>query len=54
MKNRLRTQLSEDRLESLLLMCVERVILARVSNDMFIDKLARSKAETRKLLCCSE
>ena len=53
-KNCLRSQLSEDRLNSLLLMCIERGILARVSNDMFIDELARSNAETRKLLCCSE
>ena len=53
-KNRLRSQLSDDSLELLLLMCVERDIPARVSNDMFIDELAKSNTETQKLLCCSE
>ena len=53
-KNRLKSQLSKDRLDPLLLMCVIRDILARVSNDMVIDELARSNAETRKLLSCSE
>ena len=52
-KNRL-SQLSDDHLDSLLLMRVERDILAQVSNDMIIDELVRSSAETRKLLCCTD
>ena len=39
-KNCLRSQLSEDYLDSLLLICVKRDIYARVSNDMVIDILA--------------
>ena len=40
-KNCLRSkQLRKDRLDSLLLMCFEPDILARVSNDMVIDELA--------------
>ena len=41
-KNCLRIQLSEDRLDSLLLVCAS----TRVSNDMVIDELPRSNAET--------
>ena len=47
-KNRLRSQLSEDHLGSLLLMCVERDILARVSNDMVIDELVGGVVEWLK------
>ena len=43
-KNRLKSQLSEDRLDSLLLTCVERDILARVSNDMVIVAAAHQVA----------
>ena len=46
-KNHLRSLLSEDCLDSLFLMYVECNILARVSNDMVIDELARSNAETQ-------
>ena len=42
-KNCLRIQLSKDHLDSLL-MCVERDILARMSNYMIIDELAKSNA----------
>ena len=49
-KNRLRNQLSEDGLDSLLLMCVERDILLRISNHTIIDELAKMNAEMRSLL----
>ena len=49
-KNRLRNQLSEDRLDSLLLMCVERDVLLRISNFTIIDELAKMNAEMRRLL----
>ena len=49
-KNRLRNQLSEDRLDSLLLMCVERDVLLRISNHTIIDELAKRNAEMRRLL----
>ena len=45
-KNRLRNQLSQDRLDALLLMCFERDVLLRISNHTFIDELA----EMRRLL----
>ena len=44
-KNRLRNQLSEDRLDSLLLMCVERDVLLLISNHAIVDKLAKMNAE---------
>ena len=44
-KNRLRNQLSEDRLDSLLLKCVERDFLLCTSNDTIIDELAKMNAE---------
>ena len=49
-KNRLRNQLSEDRLDSLLLMCVERDVLSRISNHTIIDELAKMNAEMQRLL----
>ena len=49
-KNRLRNQLSEDRLDSLLLMRVERDVLLRISNHTIIDELAKINAEMRRLL----
>ena len=49
-KNRLRNQLSEDRLDSLLLMCVERDVLLRISNHTIIDELAKMNAEMQRLL----
>ena len=45
-KNCLRNQLSEDCLDSLLFMCVER----DVSNHAIIDELAKMNAEMQKLL----
>ena len=44
-KNRLRNQLSEERLDSLLLMCVERDVLLRISNHTIIGKLAEMNPE---------
>ena len=44
-KNRLKNQLSGDRLDSLLLMCVERDVLLRISNHTIIDELAKKNAE---------
>ena len=49
-KNRLRNQLSEDRLDSLLLMCVEGDVLSRISNYTIIDELAKMNAEMQRLL----
>ena len=49
-KNRLRNQLTQDRLDFLLLMCVERVVLLRISNHTIIDELAEMYAEMRRLL----
>ena len=49
-KNRLRNQLSKDRMDSLLLMCVERDLLLRISNRTIIDELAKMNAEMRRLL----
>ena len=48
-KNRLRNQLSKDRLDSLLLMCVERGVLLRISKHTIIDELAKMNAEMRRL-----
>ena len=49
-KSRLKNQLSEDRLNSLLLMCVERDVLLRISNHTIIDELAKINAEMQRLL----
>ena len=49
-KNRLKNQLSEDCLDSLLLMCVERDVLLRISNHTIIDELAKMNAEMQRLL----
>ena len=49
-KNRLKNQLSEDRLDSLILMCVERDVLLPISNHTIIDKLAKKNAEMPRLL----
>ena len=49
-KNRLRNQLSEDRLDSLLLMSIEHDILIRISNEAVIDELATTSTEMRRLL----
>ena len=49
-KNSLRNQLSEDRLDSLLLMCVDRNVLLRISNHTIIDEPVKMNAEMRKLL----
>ena len=51
-KKLLRNQLSEDRLDFLLLMCAERDVLLRVSNHTIIDELAKMNAEMRRLLLC--
>ena len=51
-KNRLRNQLSEDGLDSLLLMCVERDVLLRISTHTIIDELTEMNAEMRRLLLC--
>ena len=47
-KNRLRNQLSEDRLDFFLLMCVERDVLLRISNHLIIDELAKSERSNAK------
>ena len=49
-KNRLRNQLSEDRLDSLLSMCIERDILLRISNHTITDEQAKMNAEIQRLL----
>ena len=49
-KNSLRNQLSEDCLDSLLLMCVELDFLLRISNHTIIDQVAKMNAEMRRLL----
>ena len=49
-KNRLRNQLTEDRLDSHLLMCIERGVLLRISNHTIINELAKMNAEMRKQL----
>ena len=49
-KNRLTNQLSEDCLDFLLLMCVERDVLLRISNHTIIDEPAKMNAEMRRLL----
>ena len=49
-KNRLRNQLGEDRLNSLLLMCVERDVLLRISKHTIIDELEKINVEMRRLL----
>ena len=49
-KNRLRNQQSEDCLDSLLLMCIERDLLLCILNDTIIDELAQMNAEMRRLL----
>ena len=49
-KNRLRNQLSEDRLDSFLLMRIKRDVLLRISNYTIIDELAKMNAEMRRLL----
>ena len=49
-KKRLRNQLSEDRLDFLLLMRVERDVLLCISNHTIIDELAKLNAEMRRLL----
>ena len=51
-QNSLRNQLSEDRLDSLLLMCVERDVLLRISNHTVIDKPAKMNAIMRRLALC--
>ena len=49
-KNRLKNQLDEDCLDSLLLMCVERDVLLRISNHTIVDELAKMNAEMQRLL----
>ena len=49
-KNRLRNQLSEERMDSLLLMCVEGDVLLRISSYTIIDELAKMNPEVRRLL----
>ena len=49
-KNCLRNQLSEDRLDSLLWMCVERDVLLRISNHTMIDELEKMNTEMQRLL----
>ena len=49
-KNPLRNQLTDNHLDSLLMMCVERDILANISNNDVINELAASSTEMRKLL----
>ena len=48
--SRLKNQLSEDRLDSLLLMCVEPDVLLRISNHMIIDEPAKINAEMQRLM----
>ena len=49
-KTRLRSQLTEDHLDSLLMMCIEKDILSNITNDEIIDELAKSSGELKKLL----
>lgn len=49
-KNPLRNQLSDDHLDSFLMMCVEKDILSKISNNEVIDKLAESSTEMQRLL----
>ncbi|XP_065672044.1 uncharacterized protein LOC136089879 [Hydra vulgaris] len=49
-KTRLRSQLTEDHLDSLLMMCIEKHILSNITNDETIDELAKSSGELKKLL----
>ena len=49
-KTRLRSQLTEEHVDSLLLMCIEKDILSHITNDEIIDELAKSSTEFRKLL----
>ena len=49
-KNCLGNQLSKDRLDSLLLMCVERDLLLHILNHTIIDELAKMNAEMQRLL----
>ena len=49
-KNRLRSSLSQDKLEAFMLMCTEKEILMSISNDTVIDKVAETSALLRRLL----
>src|SRR4029434_11126217 len=49
-KNRLRSSLSQDNLEALMLMCTEKEIIMSISNDTVIDKVAETSALLRRLL----
>src|SRR4029434_623781 len=49
-KNRLRSSLSQDNLEAVMLMCTEKEILMSISNDKVIDKVAETSALLRRLL----
>ena len=50
-KNRLRNQLSDQQLDALLLMCIEREILSSVTNEQIIDEVAKYSTEMGRLLC---
>ena len=50
-KNRLRSQLGEERLDALMLMCVEKDVLANISNEVIIDELSLASQDFRRLLC---
>jgi hypothetical protein len=50
-KNRLRSSMSEQNLDALMLMCVEKDILAQVDCEMVIDKVAENSNLLTKLLC---
>ena len=49
-KNRLRNQLSQNRLNFLLLICVERDVLLCISNHTIIEELAKMNVEMRRPL----
>ncbi|XP_030271602.1 uncharacterized protein LOC115580951 [Sparus aurata] len=49
-KNRLRTSMSQDRLEAFLLMSTEKELLMELDSDGIIDKMAESSALMRRML----
>lgn len=49
-KNRLRTSMSQDRLEAFLLMSTEKELLMELDSDGIIDKVAESSALMRRML----
>jgi len=49
-KNRLRSTLTQERLEAFMLMCTEKEILMTLDNDGIIDRVAESSELLRRLL----